>query len=159
MEEGEKNTKYFLNLEKRNYNTTYIKKLIGKNNENITDLENIIKEQESYYRELYTSKHNESENNELLSEFTNAKIPELSSIDREICDEKLNIEEIGKALRNLENNKTPGSDGLTTNFYKFFWVDIKSFLFESYSYSYENMSLTQNQKLGILNLLPKKAKI
>ena len=35
LEEGEKNTKYFLNLEKRNYNTTYIKKLINKWHNNI----------------------------------------------------------------------------------------------------------------------------
>ena len=30
VEDGEKNTKYFLNLEKRNYNNTYIKMLINK---------------------------------------------------------------------------------------------------------------------------------
>ena len=36
IEEGEQNTKYFLNLEKRNYNSTYIKKLIDKDNKEIT---------------------------------------------------------------------------------------------------------------------------
>ena len=42
-EEGEKNTKYFLNLEKRNYNKKTIKKLIGANGDEITDPKKISK--------------------------------------------------------------------------------------------------------------------
>ena len=36
VEEGEKNTKYFLNLEKRNYNSACIKKLITEDGTEIT---------------------------------------------------------------------------------------------------------------------------
>ena len=41
-EEGENNTKYVLNLEKRNANSNYIKKLIDKDNKEIVELEEII---------------------------------------------------------------------------------------------------------------------
>ena len=37
-----KNTKFFWDLEKRNYNNKYIKKLITKNNDEITTLQDII---------------------------------------------------------------------------------------------------------------------
>ena len=51
VEDGEKNAKYFLNLEKRNYNSTCIKKLISKNEKGLTD----IKEQQRFYNVLYSS--------------------------------------------------------------------------------------------------------
>ena len=38
VEDGEKNTKYFLNLEKCNYNSTCINKLIDKNEKELTNV-------------------------------------------------------------------------------------------------------------------------
>ena len=35
------------------------------------------------------------------------------------------ISECTKALNKLRSGKTPGSDGLTVEFYRFFWEDIK----------------------------------
>ena len=35
-------------------------------------------------------------------------------------------QEILNSLKCLKNNKAPGYDGLTTEFYKFFWIDIKN---------------------------------
>ena len=40
-------------------------------------------------------------------------------------------EELGKALKQLPNRKSPGMDGLTSEFYKFFWLDIKQIVFDS----------------------------
>ena len=91
--------------------------------------------------------------------FTNTdNIPKLDNDDKELCDIEINIEECAKALKKLPNNKSPGPDGLTTNFYKFFWPDIRELLQESYSYSFINNTLTQDQRMGILNLIPKKDK-
>ena len=75
-----------------------------------------------------------------------------------MCELQLTLQDYGKALKELPNNKSPGCDGFTTNFYKFFWIDIKELLFESYNYSFEKNAMTQEQKRGILNLLPKKDK-
>ena len=76
-------------------------------------------------------------------------IPTLADELKEQCDLPLSIEECGVALSKLQNNKSPGSDGLTTNFYKFFWKDIKELLYQSYLYSYTNGSLSTYQKIGI----------
>ena len=58
----------------------------------------------------------------------------------------------------MNNNKSPGSDGLTTEFYKLFWKDIKTPFLSSIHYSYENGKLTELQTQGIISLLPKKNK-
>ena len=159
VEEGEKNTKYFLNLEKRNFNNKYIRKLISKDNQEITSLKDIINEEVRFYQDLYTSKINDKNvQNEEQYFLEKNKLPGLSDIDKIMCDEPLTMEEITKALKLLPNNKSPGSDGFTTNFYKFFWIDIKDLLFDSFKYSFAHGTLSNEQKRGVLNLIPKPQK-
>ena len=55
----------------------------------------------------------------------------------------------------MKNNKSPGSDGISTEFYKIFWSEIKSYL-SSLNYSFEIEDLTVMQKQGLISLLPKK---
>ena len=149
VEEGEKNTKYFLNLEKRNFNNKYICKLITKNNEEVTSLKDIINEEMQFYQDLYTSKSKDEGNiSEGQNFFKQNRIPQLPNLEKIMCDEVLTLEEITKALKLLPNNKSPGSDGFTTSFYKFFWIDIKDFLFDSFRYSFTH----------VLNLIPKTQK-
>ena len=88
----------------------------------------------------------------------NASIPKLPDDDKLFCDQKLELSDYGKALKDLSNNKSPGSDGLTTNFYKFFWPDIRDLLVASFNYTYEKKELSQEQKIAVINLLPKKDK-
>ena len=53
------------------------------------------------------------------------------SIDQKLfCESEITKEECGKALQMLSNNKTPGCDGLPTEFYNFFWGILKFFFFE-----------------------------
>ena len=57
------------------------------------------------------------------------------------------------ALTNLANDKSQGSDGLSTNFYKFFWLDISDLLIDSYNYTFKSKGLSQEQKLAVINLI------
>ena len=160
VEEGEKNTKYFLNLEKRNYNNTCIKTLISKENTEITDMTKILDEERKFYENLYTSKISQTTDmkDETKSFNTDNPTPILTEPDKNSCDTPITIEECSKALKLLPNNKSPGSDGFTTNFYKFFWKDIKDIVFESFEHSFKSKKLSDFQRMGILNLLPKKDK-
>ena len=159
VEDGEQNSKFFLNLEKRNYNIKHIKKLIQGTNI-ITDPVAILKEQKRYYDNLYSSKQHHFKNFiEIEDHFLrNTAIPKLSNDERYFCDQKLQPRDYNTALKNLANNKSSGSDGLTTNFYKFFWPDIRDLLVASYNYTYDNKQLSQDQKIAVINLLPKKDK-
>ena len=60
-EHGDKSTKYFLNLEKRNHIKKHMRKL-NINGSITTDPFNILSEQQRFYQELYTSR-NKNENN------------------------------------------------------------------------------------------------
>ena len=58
----------------------------------------------------------------------------------------------------MKNGKSPGSDGFTAEFYKFFWIDIKYLVLDSLNYAFHNGELSIDQKRGIITLIPKKDK-
>jgi hypothetical protein len=68
------------------------------------------------------------------------------------------MQEIGTALKDLKNGKSPGSDGFTTDFYKFFWPVIKTSVMDSLNYANTSGALSIDQRRGIINLIPKKYK-
>ena len=75
-----------------------------------------------------------------------------------MCDGLLTEHELATALKDMKNKKSPGSDGLTTEFYKLFWNNIKQFYINSINYSYQNGELTELQKQSVISLIPKSGK-
>ena len=65
-------------------------------------------------------------------------------------------EECVKAIKSMQNGKSPGTDGLPVEFYKIFWKNIKKLVMNSFSYSYENENMSISQKQSIITLLPQK---
>ena len=55
----------------------------------------------------------------------------------------------------MKNNTSPGSDGITTEFYKIFWNDIKLFLLNSLNLSYNEGHLSELQSQSLITFLPK----
>ena len=157
VEETEQNLKYFSQLENRNYKKKHIRSLYS-GDTLITDPKDILEEEKHFYSTLYTKQKNSQSEADFDKLVSNLNLPVLTDMNAEICDIDLNIEELGKALRELPNNKSPGSDGMTTEFYKFFWPNIKEIVFDSLSYAYNYETLSIEQKRGILTLTPKKDK-
>jgi hypothetical protein len=157
---GEKNTKIFLDLEKRNHKMKCITKLINEQGAEIKDADLILKYEEEFYKNLYSKQKqvNEIEKTEAANYFKDNTLPKVSEVDKINCDKNLTIEEIGIALKGLQNGKSPGTDGFTPDFYKFFWPDIKDTVFESLSYAFEVEKLSIDQRRGVINLIPKKDK-
>ena len=58
----------------------------------------------------------------------------------------------------MKNGKSPGCDGLTVNWYKCFWSDIKTFVLDSLNYAYIKGELSLDQCRGIITLIPKQGK-
>ena len=132
---GERNTKYFLNLEKRNYKNKCITKLIDEKEQTIEDSEGILIYEAKYYNTLYTDPKltpNEEDNDGFLNDSNN----KLCEDSKELCEQEININEVGIALKELKNGKSPGTDGFTADFYKFFWVKINNLVLESLQQAY-----------------------
>ena len=73
------------------------------------------------------------------------------------CEGMLSEKECHLALKDMENGKSPGSDGLSSEFTKFsgmisiYNVDVVA----SINYSFEKRQLSICQKRGIITLVPK----
>ena len=53
----------------------------------------------------------------------------------------------------METEKTPGSDGLSADFYKIFWIDIADILCKALNYGYDTGQLSITQKRGIILII------
>ena len=56
----------------------------------------------------------------------------------------------------MENNKTPDTDGLPPEFYRYFWNLLGSLMVSSFNYAFRNGTLSISQRQGIISLIPKK---
>ena len=120
----------------------------------VVNPKDILLEEDKFYKELFQSKETNLVDNENL--FKN--ITTLNHEEQSWCENEITVEELAKSLKELPNNKTPGSDGLSTDFYKFFWTDIKNYVYESIQSAFQTGTLSIEQRRGILNVIPKKDK-
>lgn len=65
-------------------------------------------------------------------------------------------ENILAVLRSMPNNKTPGNDGLSKEFYETFWDEIKDVFLTSVKEAKEIGSLSVSQTQAIMKLLENK---
>lgn len=160
VEEGEKNTSYFLKLEKRNQKLKCIAKLQAKNGETITNQDDILREEMSFYQTLYSEPGSPTGDNSEVEEsfLNNQTIPKLTEDRKLDCDLDIELEECAVALKELPNGKSPGCDGLPAEFYKMFWSHIGPLVLNSYHHSFEHGELSIDQRRGVITLIPKQDK-
>ena len=81
-------------------------------------------------------------------------IPKLSESQKLEIEGQITATEALNSLKNMKNNKSPGSDGFSTEFFKFL-NDIGDFLVKSINYGFSNGELSVTQKEGIITCIPK----
>ena len=150
----EKPTKFFCNLEKQNYVNKVVNR-VQTSNGTITNQEMILKELKTFYKNLLQS-NNKSNQRPIDNPFLEKKnIKKLSIYDQMKCEGLITEKEVCNVLKNMKNGKSPGTDGYTAEFYKFFWKDIGQFVMESLNESFFTGELSITQKQGLISLLPK----
>ena len=155
---GEKNNKYFYNLEKRNHKRKHITLLKKEDGSVLHNPKEILDEEEAFFREIYRSK-GVSPDSEIFQHFYDSDgLKKLNTEEAESCEGLLTLQECVNSLTHFKNNKTPGSDGFTIEFYRSFWDVIGQIMVDSFNYAFENGSLSITQKLGVISLIPKKDK-
>ena len=161
VEEGEKCTSYFLRQERNNYENKHIIKLKDPSNgNNIVDSpQEILSLEKRFYENLYADKSNPNQAAESEDKiFRGLNFPKISEEDKSACERELSESEILKSVKAMKQGKSPGTCGLTSEWYKFFWIDIKDILTASINYNLSQGKLSLEQRRGILTLIPKKDK-
>ena len=129
------------------------------NNEITSNPTLINKEIESFYANMYTSKIDEtriSQQNIPFEDFIGGlNIPQLSKEEQEHLDQDLTCKELKDALSSFADNKTPGEDGFTKQFYGAFFDLLWKDLLNSYNEAFRKGSLSISQRRGIITLVPK----
>ena len=155
LEHGEKATKFFYSLEKKRQSHNIIRELLIENNVKINDDENILNNICEFYENLYSTRNpDENKMDSYLNDITISKI--LTDTQKTFCDQPLDISEFDVIIDKLKPDKSPGDDGLTNNFYKAFWNELKDVYFPMIEECFHLGELSQSMKRAIVALLFKK---
>jgi hypothetical protein len=106
-----------------------------------------------FYKDLYSSVQIENDKIDEFLEHVNKKIDE---DDKNMCDSDITSDEIIEALTAMSKNKSPGSDGLTTEFYCTFYDSLRNILPKIFNAAYDEGVLSRSMKSGVISLIYKK---
>lgn len=151
-EEGERSTKYFLGLEKNRAIKKHMQKLRLKDGKFTTDPNIILQTASDFYKQLYTSKAS-NDNSDFGYGFMHTKI--LKEEDKDSCDGDITIKECTDVIHSFKKNKTPGNDGISAEFYQYFWSDLNTCMIDSFNFAYNKGELSPSQKQAIITLVDK----
>ena len=151
-QEGEKCTKFFLNLEKQRANINTIFCLNDTAGNALSNPHDILQFIKSHYEELYT--RNNSNQSASGSNFSSNDegIVFLEECDHLVLEKELSEGELLNALKSSNNKSAPGLDGLPGEIYKFFWNSLKGPLLDCFKYSFQSGHLCSSQKAGVICL-------
>ena len=157
-EHGEKSSKYFLNLEKRNKVKSHLRKIITDSNIEISDPSEIMCHVQYLCSALY-ERHSTKNEKECLEHLNGLSLPKLKDSEREVCEGLITRKECWDALNATKNSKSPGNDGLTKEFYVCFFNEICSRLIDTLNYSSEVGQLSTSQCQALITIIEKKIRI
>ena len=152
-EEGERSTKYFHGLEKRNGKNKAWEKILDENKKLIYGTKAIQARQVRFYKDLFTTQNLDSSGNNF---FLGEQTKKLTEEQKSNLEKEFTLDDIGKAIKLMKNNKSPGEDGITIEFYKTYFNIIGSDLLEVFKCGLNNRELAYSQYLSVVSLLYKK---
>ena len=157
LQNAEKCSKTFFSLHAKAKSETKVEEIRGPDGEMKTDTSEIAEVFKDFYRDLYTQDYiNENDQDNFLRDIG---LSCLNQEEKGKSSSALTLGELKVALSKLPNGKSPGSDGLTTEFYKHFWDVLGNDLLEVMTSSYDRGLLTKSQRLASIKCLPKKGDI
>ena len=159
-EQGEKFSKFFpkffLNLEKNRAIQGQVRTVIynDKETNDETEINNHIY---SFFNYLYKETLSFSGNN-LETYLNTISFPKLTKGKSKTLGGGITEKELLIALQSMENNKSPGNDGLTKEFYITFWNEVKVPLILAIEKAYLVKQLGAWQKEAVIKLIEKKGR-
>ena len=117
VEEDEKSSRFFFSLEKCRRSAQTIRVLTKDNMDTVTETRGLLGEAFSFSKQLYTAQPCDEK---VQREFLDGAYPELVENARDSCEGEITAGELKRAIDAMEKDKSPGLDGITTNFFKHF---------------------------------------
>ena len=95
-------------------------------------------------------------NSKIVFFLDNICLPVINNDIFNLCENDLTEDELLISLKSIQNYKTPGSDGLTKEFYETFWNEIKYVFLKSLKQAEEKGQLSISQRQAVIKLVEKK---
>lgn len=151
LEENEKCTRYF--FRKLAKSKHVLQSVLDQEGREVRDTQQIPNIVRSFFSNLYQERQfSEDKVLFFLSQLTN----KLDNTTRDLLEGDLTTAELTKAMQSMENNKTPGVDGLPKEFYATFWDQLKEPLLEVFKESFITGTLPPSLRKGSISLLFKR---
>ena len=156
VEYGEKPSRYFLNLEKRNFVSKSILELrVGDGV--VSDTDAIMSEVYKFYTNLYHYRNCDG-NYDVANLLHDYNIRTLHNDEANALEGDISDKEVLNCLKKMSNNKAPGLDGWPAEFFKLFWSDLSVFIVRAINNCYRDNELSLSISRGIVTLIPKQGK-
>ena len=151
-EDGEKSSKFFLGLEKNNAMRKTVTSLkIG--DKTFTRTSSIL----TKFSENLSKKYNKDHT---LSSMAKKLIDDnicttLSAAESDILEQPITFKELTEALQRMRKGKSPGSNGYTACFFKYFWRKLGPFLYRAFLFCLNNGKTLLSHREGTITMIPK----
>ena len=116
-EEGEKSTKFLLGLEKRKAIGSTIDSLMVEGQE-VNSYGDVLDEIKKFYKDLFSKRDLNESSTEVFLE--GLELPIISDAERILCDKEITMEDLKESMLSMSDDKSPGNDGISREFYNFF---------------------------------------
>ena len=113
LDKEEKPTTFFFQTEKCRAAKHTLKTLKTADGKQATTTAELLEQSRVFYADLFTEEAIDLS----LADYFCRDLPTLSAEAVEICEGLITFEECTQAITQMKDNKTPGSDGLTKEFY------------------------------------------
>jgi len=153
-EEGEKSTKYFLNLLKDRQKKMLIRKITS-NGKTFYKQDEITKAISKFYKDLY--KKQADLNDPSPTDAIFKELPKLDENDKNKLVEPITIDELYKTLNTCKES-APGPDGISYEVYKKTWEISGNVILNAWNHSIRIGQTSQSQREAVITLLEKKGK-
>jgi len=125
----------------------------------LSDFKKIKKEIENHFSQFYQTNFDPGQEKEISKKFHsivgNLNLTQIGEHESLELEAEINIEEVQNALNSFQNNKTPGNDGFTKEFYEAFFGLVGAALLDSLNAGFESGTLSISQRRGVISLIPK----
>ena len=153
LEEGERPTRFFFKLERERFERNIVSSILNSDDVEVFTREEIERAHVRFYSDLFTD--------EPIDAFFKQRCLEsveksLSPPQRASCEGSLSLDELTNSVKSLNTGKSPGSDGLSVEFYLRFWETLGPLLLRVSNQCFSDGELCGSMKGSVTRLIFKK---